>query len=155
MTHTRCKHELRPVHPVEHQSLQYSRLPVVIIEEFLEGSLCESLVEEDAAIRAHDADGDAVIHKLLSVLVFHHLQTVISHASHFHLIILVQPLDILGLLIFLHTDRTLRFGSLHTLHDNVIILFLLTATNGQHACNQHDQEFIFLHFCWFLGTKIA
>ena len=139
MTHAGSKHQLRPVHLVEHQSLEDSRLTVVIVQIFLKGRLGEGLVEEYAAVRAQHADGDAVVHELLSVLVLHHAQTVVSHAPHLHLVVLVEPLDVLGLLIFLHADRLLRFRRLHTLHDDILRLFLLTTACGQHACHQQDK----------------
>ena len=94
--------------------------------------------EERTAIATQDPQRDTIIHKLLSVLVFHHRQRVARLTMDSHMILLAYPLNITLIGIFLHLHGSLGFHLFYTLGDDVVTF--LFATTGHQRQAHHGQK---------------
>ena len=140
MTDTGGEEQVIALGLIEDKALEDTCLAIVVIETAIESGLGEGLGAEDSAVLADDAQDNTIVDKLLTCLVLDHGKRVAGSAGNLNLVLLAQPLNILNILIVLHTDRCLRLRDFGFLHDDIIVLFFLTTTCSYktHKSKGHD-----------------
>ena len=140
MTDTGGEEQVIALGLIEDKALEDTCLAIVVIKTAIESGLGEGLGTEDSAVLADDAQDNTIVDKLLTCLVLDHGKRVAGSAGYLNLILLAQPLNILNILIVLHTDRCLRLRDFGFLHDDIVVLFFLTTTCSYktHKSKGHD-----------------
>ena len=154
MAHTTGKHEVMPIYLIKHQTFEDTRLTIVVIELGIKVALLKDLLEEHAAIGADHTEGDTVVNELLTRLILHHMQTVVSHTVDDDLIALFEPLHLLLLVIGLHTDGGLGLHHLSSRYDDIFTLFLLATADHQSNHQEDNKQLDFLHCLDYFCAKV-